>query len=151
MSKPTTDITPTDFDLQQDMQHGAETMLAVLPHLADEETILGVKFTLAACRRALAAESELAQLYVSAYCAYCGHTEPIDGDGEGIAQHIRTCEKHPMRATEARVKELEALLCEVQQKLIRDSDWAGPSAPSYVLISDYIRREMGQKIEEVLR
>ncbi len=151
MSKPTTDITPTDFDLQQDMMHGITTMLEVLPLLRDEETILGARFTLAACRRVVAAEAKLAQLQGGTYCAYCGHEEPIDGDGERIAEHIRTCEKHPMRAIEDRVRELLDLLREVQQKLIRDPDYAGPMAPSYVLISDHIRREMGRKIEEVLR
>lgn len=37
------------------------------------------------------------------YCAYCGHEEPIDGDGSLIAQHIATCEKHPMRAVEVKL------------------------------------------------
>jgi len=30
------------------------------------------------------------------YCAYCGHTESVDVDGEVVAQHIRNCEKHPL-------------------------------------------------------
>lgn len=34
------------------------------------------------------------------YCAYCGFSVPIDEDGEEIARHIRTCDKHPMRAME---------------------------------------------------
>lgn len=44
--------------------------------------------------------AEIESLKVSTYCAYCGHAEPIDGDGGRIAEHIRTCEKHPMRQVE---------------------------------------------------
>lgn len=54
-------------------------------------------------------------------------------------------------AAQARVRELLDLLREVQQELIHEPVWAGPMAPSHVLVSDHIRREMGQKIEEVLR
>lgn len=35
------------------------------------------------------------------YCAYCGHKESVDVDGDIIAAHIRTCEKHPARQWEA--------------------------------------------------
>ena len=34
------------------------------------------------------------------YCAYCGAEFPIDGDAADVSNHIRTCEKHPMRQTE---------------------------------------------------
>lgn len=42
----------------------------------------------------------LAQENKFTYCAYCGHRESTDVDGEVIAQHIRVCEKHPMRQLE---------------------------------------------------
>ena len=42
------------------------------------------------------------------YCAYCGHKCPCDGDGSDVAEHIRTCEKHPMRAVEAELARLRA-------------------------------------------
>lgn len=35
----------------------------------------------------------------STYCAYCGFTVAMDADGEIIAQHIATCDKHPMSRT----------------------------------------------------
>lgn len=59
---------------------------------------------LTAIRRALAAEAKNARTY----CAYCGHEEPVDGDGSLIACHIRSCEKHPMRAVEAERDKLAA-------------------------------------------
>jgi hypothetical protein len=34
------------------------------------------------------------------YCAFCGHEEPIDGDGSLITKHIQTCDKHPMQLVE---------------------------------------------------
>ncbi len=77
-------------------------------HTIDANGYAAMMLARTALRRAIAAEAELKQLKSGTYCAYCGHTEPIDGDGERIAEHIRTCEKHPMRAVEARVKELEA-------------------------------------------
>ena len=42
------------------------------------------------------------------YCAYCGHTESVDVDGEIIAQHIRTCEKHPLNIEIANLKAQQA-------------------------------------------
>lgn len=35
------------------------------------------------------------------YCAYCAFTVPVDVDGSIIAEHVRTCEKHPARQWEA--------------------------------------------------
>jgi hypothetical protein len=51
----------------------------------------------AALRRAIDAEARLA----ATYCAYCGHEVRIDADASLISEHIRTCEKHPMRDVEA--------------------------------------------------
>ena len=42
------------------------------------------------------------------YCAYCGHTESVDVDGEIIAQHIRTCVKHPLNIELANLKAQQA-------------------------------------------
>lgn len=59
--------------------------------------------------RAMAAEAKLAETkLVETYCAYCDHTERADADASRISEHIRTCEKHPMRAVEAEVARLRA-------------------------------------------
>lgn len=119
----TSDITPTGADLAHDLPYAVGVFSQVLPTLRPgSEEYIGLCLALAACRRAIAAEAELKQLKTGTYCAYCGHTEPIDGDGERIAEHIRTCEKHPMRAVEARVKELEQTLLQgvLQLKGMRD-------------------------------
>ena len=129
----TSDITPTEADLQVDLcimlqqvEHDI-AWLKVQPKpegavFDPKDLARSMEGTAAALRRAIAAEAELKQLKTSTYCAYCGHTEPIDGDGERIAEHIRTCEKHPMRAVEARVKELEQTLLQgvLQLKGMRD-------------------------------
>ena len=49
------------------------------------------------------------------YCAWCGFTVEIDDDaGSGIAEHVDTCEKHPLNrkiaALQARIKELTEAL-----------------------------------------
>ncbi len=45
------------------------------------------------------------------YCAYCGAEYPLDDDAATlVSEHIKTCEKHPMRAVEARAAELQAAL-----------------------------------------
>lgn len=126
----TSDIPPTEADLARDLradleayQERAALVDEIAMHSGCTDYACYCHFILpAALRRAIAAEAELKQLKTSTYCAYCGHTEPIDGDGERIAEHIRTCEKHPMRAVEARVKELEQTLLQgvLQLKGMRD-------------------------------
>jgi hypothetical protein len=54
--------------------------------------------------------AELAARYSNTYCAYCGFTIAIDLDGALIADHISTCEKHPMQVLAKRIAELEAEL-----------------------------------------
>lgn len=50
-------------------------------------------------------------------CAFCGVVyppgTPRHGDGQ-LADHIRTCEQHPLRAAEARVAALEAELADLR-------------------------------------
>lgn len=51
-------------------------------------------------------EGELAEMrrkYKFTYCAYCGQEFEIDAPNcaGAVGQHIRTCEKHPMRRVEA--------------------------------------------------
>ena len=44
------------------------------------------------------------------YCAYCGAEYPLDDKAAAqVSEHIKTCEKHPMRAAEAEVARLTAL------------------------------------------
>ena len=41
------------------------------------------------------------------YCAYCGAKFPLDNDAAHlVSEHIRTCEKHPMRHAESEIKRL---------------------------------------------
>ena len=61
-----------------------------------------------------------ARLY-STYCAYCGHEEPLDDDESRITSHIRTCDKHPMRAAEQRVVKVE----ETMRAIIDAADECG--------------------------
>lgn len=51
------------------------------------------------------------------YCAYCGHQCPMDTDGGDVAGHIRTCEKHPMRAVEAELERVNAEVADVVAEL----------------------------------
>lgn len=63
-------------------------------------------------------------------CVYCGHQYP-DGTPEAqdaaLTEHIRTCEKHPMRAADARVAELKGLLREIRDSYHdnRAGGWPG--------------------------
>lgn len=38
------------------------------------------------------------------YCAYCGAEYPLDDAAAQVSEHIKTCEKHPMRAVEAELR-----------------------------------------------
>ena len=59
--------------------------------------------------------AELRQRCESTYCAYCGDATFIDDEaGEKVAEHIRTCPKHPMRAVE---KERDTLRRELARAL----------------------------------
>lgn len=50
---------------------------------------------------------EVRLLSESTYCAYCGEKFPLDNAAaEQVAEHIRTCPKHPMRVPEAEVATL---------------------------------------------
>jgi len=43
------------------------------------------------------------------YCAYCGAEYPLDDNAAAqVSEHIKTCEKHPMRETEKRAEKAEA-------------------------------------------
>ena len=45
-------------------------------------------------------EAEVARMKSKTYCAYCGKEYAIDTDASLVAEHIATCEKHPMRKVE---------------------------------------------------
>ena len=68
----------------------------------------------AAVARAERAEAEVAAMKSKTYCAYCGKEYAIDTDALLVAEHIATCDRHPMRVVEidldaalARVREVE--------------------------------------------
>jgi hypothetical protein len=46
--------------------------------------------------------AEMKRKYQFTYCAFCGETFEIDApeSTEAISQHIKTCDKHPMRDVE---------------------------------------------------
>jgi hypothetical protein len=51
------------------------------------------------------------------YCAWCGFTVEIDDDaGSGIAEHVDTCEKHPLN------RKIVALTAELAEK---EKEWVG--------------------------
>ncbi len=52
------------------------------------------------------------------YCAFCGERFELD-DAAGVTQHIRACEKHPMRAVEVAFAAASARL-EKSQAALRD-------------------------------
>lgn len=59
-------------------------------------------------KRAEDAEYALVSPGQFTYCAYCGRTYPADDvNASAVSEHIRTCEKHPMRKAEARIMVLE--------------------------------------------
>lgn len=75
------------------------------------------------------AELEEAERALSAYrqsvavvtCVYCGHEYPEGtptAKAEQLTAHIKVCEKHPLRAAEERIKQLEALLSEAQRTCV---------------------------------
>lgn len=48
------------------------------------------------------------------YCAYCGAEYPLDDNAAAqVSEHIKTCEKHPMRAAEARAERYEDALQQI--------------------------------------
>ena len=51
------------------------------------------------------------------YCAYCGAEFPFDDHTATlVGEHIRTCEKHPMRDVEVRAKKAEAELTALRER-----------------------------------
>ena len=53
------------------------------------------------------------------YCAYCGFESPLDVDTSLISEHIRTCEKHPIREYENQITALRSKVEELRE-VIRD-------------------------------
>lgn len=50
------------------------------------------------------------------YCAYCGAEFPIDRDGQKVAEHIRTCEKHPMQEAIRAEREACARIADMHER-----------------------------------
>jgi len=59
-------------------------------------------------KQKVALEIELKEHKGRTYCAYCGYAIGMDQDGQLIADHIATCEKHPMQALAQAANKLEA-------------------------------------------
>ncbi len=56
-------------------------------------------------------ELEIDRLKSMTYCAYCGIEFPLDDDAANqVSEHIRTCDKHPLREVEAESDRRLALL-----------------------------------------
>jgi hypothetical protein len=69
-------------------------------------------------RAYLEGREEIRLLSESTYCAYCGEKFPLDNAAaEQVAEHIRTCPKHPMRAAESEVARLREQVAEGERKL----------------------------------
>lgn len=98
-------FTPTPTDLARDLRRECAETVAGLVVLAAAGVEIPdeARTIVAALRRAVTAEAKLA----STYCAYCGFTVAVDEDASRIAEHIRTCAKHPMRDVEAEVARLK--------------------------------------------
>lgn len=67
--------------------------------------------------RLMAENDRLHALMRSTYCAYCGYTVSLDEDGSVIAEHIRTCEKHPMREAEQKNDRLRERIAALEDAL----------------------------------
>ena len=74
-------------------------------------------------------ERENARLKGKTYCAFCGHEVELDDEAaSGIALHLRTCAKHPMREVEAqrdaekqRADRAEATIAKARAASVNDS------------------------------
>ena len=63
-------------------------------------------------------ERELARLKGHTWCAYCGQEYLLDTvSADQIGEHIRTCHKHPMRATERHLEAVEEQNGQLKQEL----------------------------------
>jgi len=58
-------------------------------------------------------QAEVDRLKSMTYCAYCGEEFPIDDDAGEVSEHIRTCDKHPMREAQATADRRLELLREI--------------------------------------
>ena len=59
------------------------------------------------------------------YCAYCGAEYPLDDAAATlVSEHIKTCEKHPMRETEKRAEKAEARAERYEEALQQIDTWA---------------------------
>lgn len=82
-------LAPTPADLQRDLH--ADLAWVLSDGVRIHSRVVGM--AAAALRRAIAAEAQNARTY----CAYCGFEAAVDADASVIAQHILTCEKHPIQ------------------------------------------------------
>jgi hypothetical protein len=90
----------------------------------------------------MALEAEILAMKSKTYCAYCGKEYAIDTDAMLVAEHIATCEKHPMRAVEARAESAEAQMrelvaeCGMLRRVVANLE-AGIDAQDGVLSAKY--------------
>ena len=79
------------------------------------------------------------------YCAYCGFKSPVDKNGEEIAAHIRTCDKHPMRAMELeydqRMTTLRNTISDLRSQLEAQSVTYQDNLTEIQLLKDQLQRE----------
>lgn len=66
-------------------------------------------------------EGELADMKKHTWCAYCGYEILIDDNAASlIGEHIRTCEKHPIRKLEVELEKQRPLIEAVMES---NSEW----------------------------
>jgi len=76
------------------------------------------------------------------YCAYCGAEYPLDDNAAAqVSEHIKTCEKHPMRAVEARAEKAEARAERLQAAVDRLMAYRRDNTLNFQLekFDDYLR------------
>jgi len=81
-------------------------------------------------------------------CAYCGHsyvTEQASG-AEELTEHIKVCGRHPMRALERQIAELEA-----ENERLMDVEGLGDGEMTSVEKAESYRNELNEKCIELAR
>lgn len=86
-------------------------------------------------------------------CSFCGKIdEPGDLDNQArlMWEHMQTCERHPMRALEQRLAELEPVLADVVEERARqDSKWGEQNHDPFTYLA-ILTEEVGEAAQAAL-
>jgi len=74
-------------------------------------------------------------------CSYCGWECPPSNGWEELQEHIKVCEKHPLRQSEARVKELEKLNNERLNLILEPCDF-------FFKLCEWVSKHKGNEEDE---